>query len=174
MDNIKVFYDGWVPVAVPFVAQFLVAVMKRNAMLFAVLVATSVLSGYVCVFGELVTPRDIFVAEDIEFGKWVAENTAVEQVFLTAQIPKEPAACLGGRQLFIGFVGWVVSHGIPEAKRLSDAEYLKAHPDDVNAYRRLGVGYVVESNFLFNVSQSDETWELVYRDSLRKVWKLIG
>jgi hypothetical protein len=174
MDNIKVFYDGWIPVAVPFVAQFLVALMRRNGMPFALLLATSVLSGYVCIFGELLTPRDIFLKEDIEFGRWVAENTPVEQIFLTAQLPKEPTASLGGRQLFIGFVGWVVSHGIPEAKRLSQAEYLKAHPDDIDAFRRLGVGYVVESDFLFNVSGSHEGWELVYRDSLRKVWKLVG
>jgi hypothetical protein len=50
MDNIKIFYGFWIPIAVLFVAQFLLLFVKQ--------------SGYICTFEYVMAPCDIFKKED--------------------------------------------------------------------------------------------------------------
>jgi hypothetical protein len=149
MDNIKIFYDSWIPIAVPFVTQFLLFFVKGGQKAGIFDRVFRVLSGYICTCEYLVTPCDICKKKDIGLGNWIAENTRTDDTFLTNQ----PTATIRIRKLFVGYLGWVVSHGVDSEESEKDLEDLKAHPNDIEKFRRLGIGYAVESGFAFNVSE---------------------
>lgn len=49
---------------------------------------------------------------DIVFADWIRENTPPESVFLTSTYYLQPVVTLAGRQIVLGYEGWLWSHGI--------------------------------------------------------------
>ncbi|MEM3627054.1 MAG: hypothetical protein QXZ25_03400 [Candidatus Bathyarchaeia archaeon] len=49
---------------------------------------------------------------DLAFADWVRENTPPESIFLTSTDYLHPVATIGGRQIVLGYEGWLWSHGI--------------------------------------------------------------
>lgn len=49
---------------------------------------------------------------DITFADWVRENTPSESVFLSSTHFLNPVVTLAGRQIILGYEGWLWSHGI--------------------------------------------------------------
>jgi hypothetical protein len=54
----------------------------------------------------------IWPEADIAFASWVRENTPPESVFLTSTYFLNPIVTLAGRQIILGYEGWLWSHGI--------------------------------------------------------------
>ncbi|MEM3704256.1 MAG: hypothetical protein QXX79_07570, partial [Candidatus Bathyarchaeia archaeon] len=48
---------------------------------------------------------------DLVFADWIRRNTPSESVFLTSTDYLHPAATIGGRQIVLGYEGWLWSHG---------------------------------------------------------------
>lgn len=49
---------------------------------------------------------------DIVFADWIRENTPPESLFLTSTYYLQPVVTLAGRQIVLGYEGWLWSHGI--------------------------------------------------------------
>jgi hypothetical protein len=49
---------------------------------------------------------------DVEFAEWVRDNTPPESIFLTGTHFLNPIPTLAGRQIVLGYEGWLWSHGI--------------------------------------------------------------
>ncbi|MEM2103898.1 MAG: hypothetical protein QW717_03300 [Candidatus Bathyarchaeia archaeon] len=49
---------------------------------------------------------------DLTFADWVRKNTPPESVFLTSTDYLHPVPTVGGRQIVLGYEGWLWSHGI--------------------------------------------------------------
>ncbi|MEM2972500.1 MAG: hypothetical protein QW270_08820 [Candidatus Bathyarchaeia archaeon] len=49
---------------------------------------------------------------DVTFARWIRENTPPESIFLTSTDFHHPIVTLAGRQIVLGYEGWLWSHGI--------------------------------------------------------------
>ncbi|MEM2172844.1 MAG: hypothetical protein QXS66_06320 [Thermoproteota archaeon] len=51
---------------------------------------------------------------DVIFAQWIREKTPPESIFLTSTEFNHPVVTLAGRQIVLGYEGWLWSHGIDE------------------------------------------------------------
>jgi hypothetical protein len=123
LDNCKVFQDGWLPLAVPFVGQYFSRIWRRSPHfvihLFLILLFCSALgSGILNLILYEGYGSHIRHASRVLSGMWVAENTPVHSIFhsTTGEV-MIPSACYAGRPLFQGYLGWTDSHGLTNASR---------------------------------------------------------
>jgi hypothetical protein len=182
LDNTKLLYSAWVPLALPFVAQFLAALVTRprtlagraggGLVLLVFLVACS-LSALMSTVQSMFWPTSMFGHHDYKFGLWIAENTPPDAVVLVKAAPGTTVGCIAGRQLFMGFSGWVVSHGL-DAGRGRDEVTMFRSPNNIELFRAKNVSYVVSSNgekeSAFSPGNSPH-WKLVYQDSTYTTWR---
>lgn len=71
---------------------------------------------------KMVQERYLMWSEaDLAFADWVRENTPPESVFLTSTDYLHPVATVGGRQIVLGYEGWLWSHGI-SLKRIQEVK----------------------------------------------------
>jgi hypothetical protein len=181
LDNTKLLYAAWIPLALPFVSQYLIAIANRKSTigkvtgitLVAFFIAASGLSALMSTVQSLFWPTSMFSLKDYRFGLWFAENSPPDAVVLFPSSPGNTVACIAGRQLFFGFAGWVSSHGLDLSRGREMAEMYR-HPDDLDRFRRNHVSYVLSSKYeresQFNAT---DNWKLVYRDEIMKAYRLI-
>lgn len=55
--------------------------------------------------------------EDIQFADFLKKNTNKEALFLTSDKHNNPVNSLAGRKVFLGFKGWLWTHGIDYSER---------------------------------------------------------
>jgi hypothetical protein len=123
LDNCKVFQDGWMPLALGFVAQYFARLWRatRSAAVRVALIALfvgTVASGWANVFTYENLRGALYSHADAAVGMWTAENSPVDAVFHGP--PEEvmiPPACYAGRRLFTGYSGWMSSHGLENKSR---------------------------------------------------------
>jgi hypothetical protein len=177
LDNTKVFYAAWIPVALPVVANYLVALGRCRPL--GTLAALAL--GVCCCASSFIHTVDcfrstskIFEHKDAQFGLWVAENTDTKAIFLTSQWHSHPAATVAGRQLFMGYGGWVSSHGLDWWGRQQESDRLAKSPGAVTDYNRYGIRYVISRHREFKVFEakvSDKIWTMIFENRDYKMWR---
>jgi len=182
-DNIKVFFDAWVPIAVPFVSQYLVFFFrqsKRNKnrdfsiVVFVLFTFLSIFSGILCILLYLGSPTDIYTEEQVKFGEWIAENTNTTGRFLAFSSTEQPVASIGGRSIFMGYEGWVVSHGLEYNNRRMTRNNLFTSPENRELFLSNFIQYVVEDFGNSTFSAENVThWNPIFYNDFHRVWKLI-
>lgn len=166
-DNHKFFSFWLMPSALPMAAALL-HVLERPRLgkpLFAILLAATVLTGAMAAAFILFHPYVEFSRADVYVAGWIAENTPKDAVFLTSDSPVSPVTSLAGRKSYLGYGGWLSTHGIDFSERQSAVKYMYEATDPDSAVRLIqsaGIDYVYvgpaeESATHFNVS--DEFFE---------------
>lgn len=187
MDNTKVFYV-WVFGASVFVCALmrsLLRVVSRSKLLSgaAVLLLTAVyasltISGILCSVQETVSNSEMFDLVDVEYARWVRDNTPPHAVFIepSEHYPRHfrvvrmvtiafslllfviilflntvspQESALAGRAVLAGYAGWLSSHGLNYGKRMSDMNDMMTGSG--NAYRLL---------YDYNVTHITVPWKL--------------
>ncbi len=64
-------------------------------------------------------PYGEFNKEDIQVGDWIMNNTPKDAVFLTSDSVTDPVMTLAGRKSFLGYGGWLYTHGLSYSDRTS-------------------------------------------------------
>jgi hypothetical protein len=176
LDNTKLFYAAWIPVALPVVANFLRVLGRRpNPMLLVALalLGVSCASSFVHTLDCFRSHSAICSRNEARWGVWVAENLPVKAVVLASQWHAHPAATIAGRQLFMGYGGWVHSHGLDYWGRTQEHSALMAAPMEMAPFNKANIEYVV-SRFRempkFEAMGSGP-WKKIYEDAIWKVWK---
>ena len=184
-DNIKVFVDGWIPIALPFAAQFMFFFYKNSKKsknpktrslefaIFILLVAASVASGILSIFIYLGSPTDIFTYDQVDFGNWVSENTPVSSIFIGDRSTEQPIASIGGRAVMSGFPGWIVSHGLDQYGRDEVIRKLIQNPNSIEDYDKYNIQYVFKgttNDYIFNPGEDSEYWQLLYDNINVTLW----
>jgi hypothetical protein len=114
MDNIKLLYDAWIPIAVPFVAQYILFFLRRArarrhataaATIAAALLVTATFSGAACVLLTVTAPIEILGHEDADFGMWTAEATPIDAMFLVRRNETFRTRCVRGSS-FERIISW--------------------------------------------------------------------
>jgi hypothetical protein len=120
-------------------------------------------------------PTQMFDHRDYRFGLWIAENTLPKATFMFYAYPNSTVACVAGRQLFIGYGGWVGSHGLSNAREFTQS-LLSRLPGNADGFRANNISYVVESTEISNskFKPGNAThWKAVYRDNVYSVYRLL-
>ena len=176
MDNLKVFYAGWIPMALGVVAQYLVKLSDTNygALLASSLIMVCCFSGFLCTILHVFSPAAIFQDSDWALGRWISENTDINSVFVTNPTHMHPVATIAGRQLFMGYGGWVISHGLEYTNRQSQNTRL-GQPHNLRELLREHIDYVVshDNSFPeFERDSLDQPWTKVFSNAVYHVWRL--
>jgi hypothetical protein len=85
-----------------------------------ILIFFLVLSGIISLIGELQWEAVVFSKKDQELADFVRFNTKPSKIFLSGQQANNPAACLSGRQVIMGYEGYLWTQGINYQKRAGD------------------------------------------------------
>lgn len=116
---------------------------------------------------------------DILFAEWIRENTPPESVFLTSTHFLNPVVTLAGRQVVLGYEGWLWSHGLDWAyiQKVKN-EVIEMFRGNHTLMKRYHVDYVVltryeylfaiDNGFAINIEPFNDSrmFEKVYDETI--------
>jgi hypothetical protein len=118
-DNHK-YFSFWLMPSVLVMATTLLYVndlRKIGKPVFIVFFVLTVLTGALVAVFIIGHPYGEFNKEDIQIGDWIMNNTPKDAVFLTGDSVTDPVMTLAGRKSFLGYGGWLYTHGLTYSDR---------------------------------------------------------
>ena len=73
---------------------------------------------------EAVSSIRLFSIDDLKVAEFVQQHTPADAIFLTSDFHNNPISVLAGRNIVMGYEGWLWSHGIDYQKRAADIREL--------------------------------------------------
>lgn len=165
-----------IPLKRPF--AFLELLTFKNIFLlivFVLLVFSCIASSLIHLYQWYFFPCPIYEEEDYYFGLWLAENTPINAVFISHGFPNDPVGSGAGRQLHLGYPGWVESHGLNFEPRFLKEFELLGHSELRKPFEDEKIDYVVDFKYGKKqcvINNPANVWQLVYDTFRYKVWKL--
>lgn len=180
LDNCKVFQDGWLPIAVGFVAQYFSKLWSRTSsvimrVVLAVLFVASVSSGIVNMLVYEGYDGLLYSRDDAEAGRWAAENTPVNAIYHMSGHVMVPSASYAGRRMFYGYGGWIHSHGlVNETRSKLSHEFDEGNlPDQSRANEVEYQIRAIDADRQGSVDLSPkEWWKPVFEFGRYRIWRL--
>jgi hypothetical protein len=179
LDNTKVFYNGWIPLAVAAVAHFLVS-LKRTGFgrgLMFLLIVSANLSASIGLFKAVVSGGPLWDREDVyRLADWAIANTPPKSVWATDSHHTHPIATLAGRQILVGYRGWMGSHHLNEEPRVRAMEKLGESSERTELIDRFHVDYICfcpagPDELAFRFHRGSIKWSQVFVTENYEVWK---
>lgn len=185
LDNTKLFYAAWVPVALAVVSKYITHFITNPKTLYGKFIGTLVAfafifassySAYMSTVQSMFFPTTIYNKDDYKFGLWVAENTPQKAVFLFEAATYNPIVSIAGRQVFLGFNGWVISHGLDYSReRSQNAMYFNA--DRLDLFKQNNISYVGVCNSCqykkFDIDKAPNNWVVAFKNHKFTLYRLI-
>lgn len=182
LDNTKVFYAGWIPIAVPACAFFFTRLVNMKMRIIPFMLCTiiatilfilTILSGFLTTIKTMEALTPLFSYNNTyQFGLWIAENTPVDAIFAANGFPANPISSIGGRKAFVGYGGWVHSHGYSMNKYWDLIRHLP-RGNDIEWYTRNNISYAgsfdtSETRF----ANANGKWDMVYSDGPNVLYRI--
>ena len=177
LDNTKVFYAAWIPFALPVVGQYFSILFKRRttSIIGLILLISGITSAFRYFLIAFNTKSAIFEYNSPIFGNWIAENTPLKSIFLTSNWHSHPVLTIAGRQGFMGYGGWLLSHGLDYYGRNSISKLMINNPDDFELFQEYNISYVVSRRKEFivfeKISKFNNFWIKIFDNLEFSVWK---
>ena len=178
LDNTKVFYASWIPIAIHVYALFMYRVFDHPKLIpigFC-LICTSTISAAFYTLKTLLTKSNMFEDDAIYFGNWLNENVPINTIFYTSQWHANPSLIFGGRKAYMGYGGWVTSHGLEFFQRNRIANVMKDNPKDISIFDKNNISYSCSHKNNFrnwkNITR-DDNWVKIYDYFNFELWKRI-
>ena len=180
IDNNKLLFAVWLPIAVPYVTQFYIYVFRNSKIQFfkilvVIFIIQNMLSSMLC-FKSEIFKRVVFIDEkDIDCGKWISENTPIQAIFMSYSSRFNPASSLAGRQLYLGFFAWTAQHGVAGPNRELQTSKLLMDTNDSNAFASEAITYVLlkhNTTFNFPIKSGNTAWIKIYQEFPYTIYKL--
>ena len=172
-DNNKLFYIWYMFTAI-LAADYGSIIMQRlkglrgRYVLCAMFIFVSIFSGALSIAREAVSGYQLFSRTAVEAGKWIAENTEKDDVFMTGQQHINPVCSLAGRQIICGSDLYVFFHGLDYREQAYNCQRFYEFPQQSSyILDHYGVDYIYVSDyeraeFDVNLEYIDENYNLVY------------
>ncbi|OGM97418.1 MAG: hypothetical protein A2817_00695 [Candidatus Yanofskybacteria bacterium RIFCSPHIGHO2_01_FULL_39_8b] len=151
---------------------------KLSLFLIIPMVIGMVLVGSLSVYRESYVSWKLFSFEDIALAEFVKNNTPKESLFLTTDQHNHPIPTLAGRQVLMGFRGWLWTHGINYAERENDIfEMFSGGEESKELIAKYGVDYAAIdknqiNNFHINPDFFIENYPLLYESKNFSIYQL--
>ncbi|OHT04105.1 hypothetical protein TRFO_06404 [Tritrichomonas foetus] len=179
LDNMKLIYNVWVPFACPIVAMYFMKLFKRkwSAPLGLILLFFTIIASMCHTIQACKHLSKIMNDEDFNYGLWLAENTDVDAIFASSTWHANPVGTVAGRQIFCGYGGWIISHGLEYGNRNAEVRRMTSSPSDIALFNRNGVKYVTSKREEFpdfDNMKNNPDWHLAYNMGGHKLWKRIS
>lgn len=180
-DNIKIMEYWFLATAVIF-AVFLIKLWKKNALgktaaviIFLVLTLTASLD----ILHLYLHPGYLFLSQaDIEIAKAIKEKTSADSIFLTSDYHHHLVPMLTGRQIVMGYAGWIWSYGIDYSSRQNDVLSIYNGGNDAkNLLKKYKVDYIFigpdeKSNLKANELFFEQNYPKIYQSESAKIYKI--
>eukprot|EP00002_Diphylleia_rotans_P035622 TRINITY_DN7790_c0_g3_i1.p1 TRINITY_DN7790_c0_g3~~TRINITY_DN7790_c0_g3_i1.p1 ORF type:complete len:722 (+),score=141.36 TRINITY_DN7790_c0_g3_i1:58-2223(+) len=173
VDNMKLFYVAYFMLAmlVAVFFEWLRSFGKISTVLAAILVTSFMIPGIYCVFKKEVGEQyALFSANDVVIGEWVRDHTGPDSVFLIGTRHNHPILCIGGKSVFYGYKGWLVSRGYEWGGREQVARQVYSGGDKaLEVLRDNGIDYIALAHGLTHLEgvEINRPW---FRENLNKVF----
>lgn len=158
-DNMKIFIF-WFLLSTIIIACYFDYLLRRRVIfkvLAVFLFLLIILPGFLAVFRELKTSYVLYTNSDLELANFVTKNTKTSDLFLTTDKHNNPISSLAGRQILMGYRGWLWSHGIDYNERFNDL---------LNIYNGSDIAYQLISkyapNYILVEKKTDSQWLINY------------
>jgi hypothetical protein len=186
-DNSKLF--TWVHLAFSGIAGAYIVRLweKKNALKRIILVGLVVVSTASGFSDSMSLIQDIkktsvhfFSMEEMRAAAWVRENTPSNSVFLTSDTHRHFVPVLSGRQILMGYRGWLWSYGIDYHQREAAVLAMFSGGDEATILlKKYGVDYIVvgpaekDSFYTANVTWFKNVYPVVYESGHIMIFKTV-
>ena len=182
-DNNKLFYI-WYLLMLPAAGSACVGVWRRlrgtrsRALLAALFLAGSTLSGALSIARECVSDYQLFSAADVAAAEYIEENTDPDDMFLTGLHHNNPVYALAGRDVVCGPSLFLYWHGLDYMSRDARVRAFYADPENnLDLLREYNVKYIVSGSaerYELNSNEEalDALFELIYDEMGTKIYRV--
>lgn len=170
-NNLKLMYY-WYAVTCILLASWLVHLARQRGRRWLAFGLTlgCVATGLVTVHNESATHWQIFTDAEVQAAVFATTTTPPKALWLTGQNHNQPIATLAGRQILLGYTGWIVSHGYDVSTRNADVTALYAGGPGVAALvQQYHLAYAYFGWYEKQFLHADKTW---YRRHYRTIFDL--
>lgn len=130
-------------------------------------IASGVLTILWMEIGENARYQDFSPAE-LEIAQWIKTNTPNNAIFLTSDAHTSIVQSIAGRQIVLGYMGWLWSHGLNYQKIEPDVKAIYS-TGNCDLIKKYGINYIFvgpqESNLNPNTAFFDSSFEKVFSKS---------
>lgn len=182
-DNNKLFYI-WYLLMLPAAGSACVGAWRRlrgtrsRALLAALFLAGSTLSGALSIARECVSDYQLFSAADVAAAEYIEENTDPDDMFLTGLHHNNPVYALAGRDVVCGPSLFLYWHGLDYMSRDARVRAFYADPENnLDLLREYNVKYIVSGSaerYELNSNEEalDALFELIYDEMGTKIYQV--
>lgn len=182
-DNNKLFYI-WYLLMLPAAGSACVGAWRRlrgtrsRALLAALFLAGSTLSGALSIARECVSDYQLFSAADVAAAEYIEENTDPDDMFLTGLHHNNPVYALAGRDVVCGPSLFLYWHGLDYMSRDARVRAFYADPENnLDLLREYNVKYIVSGSAeRYELSSNEEAldalFELIYDEMGTKIYRV--
>ena len=182
-DNNKLFYI-WYLLMLPAAGSACVGAWRRlrgtrsRALLAALFLAGSTLSGALSIARECVSDYQLFSAADVAAAEYIEENTDPDDMFLTGLHHNNPVYALAGRDVVCGPSLFLYWHGLDYMSRDARVRAFYADPENnLDLLREFNVKYIVSGSaehyeLSSNEEALDALFELIYDEMGTKIYRV--
>jgi len=111
------------------------------------MVGICILSGTFSLVREAFSSFRLFSNRDLEIADFVRTHTSPQAIFLTSDFHNNPISALAGRNIVMGYEGWLWSHGIDYQERAEDIRALFSNTDQFfDLINKYGIDYMYISS----------------------------
>lgn len=169
-DNMKLFVF-WFLLSTIMIAVYFNYLTEKNKVFFKIsaiiLFLITILPGLLTVYRELKLSFILYTQADLELADFVKKNTKTSDIFLTTDQHNNPISSLAGRQILMGYRGWLWSHGIDYKERFNDL--LNIYNGSDNAYQLISQ---YNPNYILVEKKPDSPW-LINQNYFRNYFRPI-
>ncbi|EAX91690.1 hypothetical protein TVAG_092760 [Trichomonas vaginalis G3] len=180
LDNTKVFYAAFIPLATASVSLFMKKLTKfgfLGVVTFIVLFMFSIFSGILSVYVTWKTRSiewDIYAAS-YNSANFIINNTPPDSIWISDNQHQNPIVTLAGRQIFVGYIGWLMNHGLDFESRQEIMNRLVDNPEDTTEIDEFNITYVgvrySDPEYPFYPPDNSTKWSHIYSSVAFDIWQ---
>jgi len=179
LDNTKVFNAAFIPVAAIGISTFFVRLFKFRfigTLVFLILLILCTLSGIMGVVSMFPQEYNLWSKNGAyHMADFIITRTDPNSIWLTDSDHTNPVVTLAGRQTFVGYPGWLSSHGLDYSPRNEIIRRLVKNPERTWEIDEHNIKYVAvlstSTSFNFKPGKNSEKWKLIYSTSFGTIYQ---
>jgi len=180
-DNMKIFIL-WFLLSVIIMGLYFSYLVEKKSFICKIIalifLLITILPGFLATCREITIKYGLYQPADVELSNYLRQNTRPNDLFLTTDKHNNPVSSLAGRQIVMGYTGWLWSHGIDYKNRYNDIiEIYKGSDKARQLISKYAPKYILvekqpSSQWLINYDYFKNYFRAVFENPLYIVYKI--